>query len=83
MTRAAQQSLILLLSRQVSLGGGPGYELLAYDWFARYWAAVGATGTPEEKQRWLVDMHSTLAGGKGEVSASAWPPHSLDRTHKS
>ena len=21
----------------VSLGGGPGYELLAFDWFARYW----------------------------------------------
>ena len=27
--------------RVCSLGGGPGYELLAYDWFARYWMQVG------------------------------------------
>ncbi len=26
--------------RVCSLGGGPGYELLAYDWFARYWVQV-------------------------------------------
>ena len=27
--------------RVASLGGGPGYELLALEWFLHYWAAVG------------------------------------------
>jgi hypothetical protein len=48
--------------RVCSLGGGPGYELLAYDWFARYWAEVGKSGTPQEEEAFLVKMHSALNG---------------------
>jgi len=38
--------------RLVSLGGGPGFELLAAQWFLRYWACVG--GRPlAEREAWL------------------------------
>jgi hypothetical protein len=36
----------------VSLGGGPGFELLATDWFLRYWAAVGDAPL-EEREDWM------------------------------
>lgn len=38
--------------RVASLGGGPGYELLAFEWFIEFWAAVGSA-THAEKSRWL------------------------------
>lgn len=46
--------------RVVSLGGGPGYELLAYDWFSRYWLEVGEQGTMQEKQAWLKEHFDPL-----------------------
>ena len=39
--------------RVASLGGGPGYELLALEWFLRFWAAVGEQSA-ETQSEWLL-----------------------------
>ena len=50
--------------RLVSLGGGPGFELLAADWFVKWWVASGGKD----------DDTSYLASGKFE---DAPPPNNL------
>ena len=52
--------------RAASLGGGPGYELLALEWFLRFWAAVGDKSR-EEGVAWLL---KTSFGGVGAPATS-------------
>ena len=53
--------------RVVSLGGGPGYELLAFEWFLSYWASVGGK-TPAERASWLASR-TFAAGQRGAAKA--------------
>jgi len=57
------------------LGGGPGYELLAFDWFMRYWAHArrkGGAGEAAEvrsragRQAWLAAQTFAIDGTTGE-----------------
>ena len=45
-----------------SLGGGPGYELLAFDWFIRYWRAVGRAAH-DARVEWLAAQTLGIADG--------------------
>lgn len=42
--------------RIVSLGGGPGFELLAAQWFLRYWSSVGGKSLAD-RDEWLQQGH--------------------------
>mmetsp|Transcript_3770 Transcript_3770/g.8150 ORF Transcript_3770/g.8150 Transcript_3770/m.8150 type:complete len:460 (-) Transcript_3770:209-1588(-) len=73
--------------RVASLGGGPGYELLALDWFMRYWL-VTRGGTAEEKREWLTqhsfdEAHMEAHTGQRMSLASldlqpSWEPYVLE-----
>lgn len=49
--------------RVASLGGGPGYELLALEWFMRYWAHTSKMSSLE-RRRWLAAAQ--FDGGRTE-----------------
>ena len=56
----------------VSLGGGPGYELLAFEWFLQYWAAVGdRSPASPEAQAWLRSRRDLGLGDQEIVKQSA------------
>jgi len=65
-----------LTLRFVSLGGGPGFELLAVEFFMRYWAEVGENGTDEEKAAWL--CASSFEGDRAADAPYALELVSLD-----
>ena len=64
----AQPSLPLL--HVASLGGGPGYELLAFEWFLDFWAAAGRQGSAAEAHAWLCSRRG-LGAGHGHTTAAA------------
>ena len=53
-----------------SLGGGPGYELLALEWFLDYWAATKAK-TAADARAWLLAQTYDGAGGDGAAAVTS------------
>ena len=54
-----------------SLGGGPGYELLAFEWFIEFWAAAGRKGNREAASAWLRSRRDL---GHGDLKAGSATP---------
>ena len=54
--------------RVASLGGGPGYELLAFEWFAHFWAAVGDKPSAE-REEWIRSQSYVAAAEKTDEKA--------------
>uniref|UniRef100_A0A7S4FAZ1 Uncharacterized protein n=1 Tax=Chrysotila carterae TaxID=13221 RepID=A0A7S4FAZ1_CHRCT len=85
--RAAESGLLeLLLSPMddkmvvASLGGGPGYELLACDWFLRYWRST-RNASADEKRAWLREhdfLKSQADDGDDDVGSASMDLVSLD-----
>ena len=48
-----------------SLGGGPGYELLAFEWFLEFWQAAGRHGLGVKSDAWLRACRDLGAGAPG------------------